>query len=107
LITAAIPSDSNVIQKKAEKKLKYKNSSIEIQRMWNMKCFVILVITGATGSGTKGVKEYLEAVPGKHPIDSLPQQKLLYFEHRTKGKYYNPEDREVGFTTGSRRGKIP
>jgi hypothetical protein len=49
LTDVAIPSDRNVIQKEAEKKLKYKNLSIEIQRMWNMKCFVILIITGATG----------------------------------------------------------
>jgi hypothetical protein len=36
LIYVAIPSDKNVIPKEAEKKLKYKNLSIEIQRMWNM-----------------------------------------------------------------------
>jgi hypothetical protein len=30
LIDVAIPSDKNVIQKEAEKKLKYKNISIEI-----------------------------------------------------------------------------
>jgi hypothetical protein len=41
LIDVVIPSDRNVIQKESEKKLKYKNLSIEIQRMWNMKCFVI------------------------------------------------------------------
>jgi hypothetical protein len=46
LIDVAIPSDKNVIQKEAEKKIKYKNLSIEIQRMWNMKCFVIPVIIG-------------------------------------------------------------
>jgi hypothetical protein len=33
LIDVAIPSDRNVIQKDSEKKLKYKNLSIEIQRM--------------------------------------------------------------------------
>jgi hypothetical protein len=33
LIDVAIPSDKNVIQKEAENKLKYKNLSIEIQRM--------------------------------------------------------------------------
>jgi hypothetical protein len=33
LTDVAIPSDKNVIQKEAEKKLKYKNLSIEIQRM--------------------------------------------------------------------------
>jgi hypothetical protein len=52
LIDVAIPSDKNVIQKEAEKK-KYKNLSIEIQRMWNMKCFVISVIIGATGIVSK------------------------------------------------------
>jgi hypothetical protein len=38
-------------------KLKYKNLSIEIQRMWNMKCFVIPVIIGATGIVTRGLKK--------------------------------------------------
>jgi hypothetical protein len=33
LVDVAIPSDKNVIQKEAEKKLKYNNLSIEIQRM--------------------------------------------------------------------------
>jgi hypothetical protein len=53
LIDVAIPSDKNVIQKEAEKKLKYKNLSIEIQRMWIVKCFVIPVIIGATGIVSK------------------------------------------------------
>jgi hypothetical protein len=46
LIEVAIPSDMNVLLKEAEKKLKYKNLSIEIQRMWNKKCFVKPVIIG-------------------------------------------------------------
>jgi hypothetical protein len=53
LIDVATPSDRNVIQKKAKKKLKYKHLSIEIQRMWNMKCFVIPVIIGAMGIVSK------------------------------------------------------
>jgi hypothetical protein len=39
-INVAILSDKNIIHKEAEKKLKYKNLSIEIQKMWNMKCFL-------------------------------------------------------------------
>jgi hypothetical protein len=66
----------NVIQKEAEKKLKYKNLSIEIQRIWNMKCFVIPVIIGATGIMSKSLQKYLETIPGQHSIDSL--QKLSY-----------------------------
>jgi hypothetical protein len=55
LIDVGIPSDRNVIQE-SEKKLKYKNLRIEIQRMWNMKCFVIPINTGATAIVTKGQK---------------------------------------------------
>jgi hypothetical protein len=39
-----------MIQKQAEKILKYKNRTIEIQRMWNVKTRVMPVITGATGT---------------------------------------------------------
>jgi hypothetical protein len=63
LIDVAIPSDKNVIQKEAEKKLKYKNLNIEIQRMWNMKCFVIPVIIEATGIVSKSLQKYLETIP--------------------------------------------
>jgi hypothetical protein len=45
--------------------------------MWNMKCFVIPVIIGATGIVTKGLKKYLETVPGKHLIDSLQKIAVL------------------------------
>jgi hypothetical protein len=76
LIDVAIPSDRNIIQKESETKLKYKNLSIEIQRIWNMKCFVIPVITEAIGIATKGLKKYMETIPGKHSTDSL--QKQLY-----------------------------
>jgi hypothetical protein len=67
----AKPSDRNIIQKESEKKLKYKNLSIEIQRMWKMKCFAIPVITGATGIVTRGLEICLETIPGKHSVDSL------------------------------------
>jgi hypothetical protein len=39
--------------------------------MWNMKCKIIPVITGATGIVTKGLKKNLSAIPGKHSIHSL------------------------------------
>jgi hypothetical protein len=42
--------------------------------MWNMKCFAMPVITGATEIVTKGLKKYLETIPGEHSIDSLKKQ---------------------------------
>jgi hypothetical protein len=44
---------------------------IVIQRMWNMKCFVIPVIIGATGIVSKSLQKYLKTIPGQHSIDSL------------------------------------
>jgi len=46
----AISGDRNVIKKEAENILKYKELTIEIQRMWNVKTQVIPVIIGATGT---------------------------------------------------------
>jgi hypothetical protein len=77
LIDVAIPADRNVTHKETEKKLKYKSLCVEIQRMWNMKCMIILVITGATEIVTKGLKKNLEALPGKHSIDSLQKTAAL------------------------------
>jgi hypothetical protein len=81
LIDVAIPSDMNAIQKESENKLKCKNLNIEIQRMWNMKFFVIPVIIGATRIITNGLKKYLETIPGKHSIDSLQKTAVLGTSH--------------------------
>jgi len=48
LIDVAISGDRYVIKKEAEKILKYKDLTIEIQHMWKVKTRVILVIIGAT-----------------------------------------------------------
>jgi hypothetical protein len=49
--------------------------------MWNMKCFVIPVIIGATGIVTRRLKKYLETIPGKHLIDSLQKTAVLGTSH--------------------------
>jgi len=54
LIDVAIPADGNVVPKEAERRFKTKSLCTEIQRMWNMKCMIILAIIGLTGTVTKG-----------------------------------------------------
>jgi len=49
--------------------------------MWNLKCRIIPVIIGATGIVTRGLRKRLEAVPGKHSIDSLQKADILGTSH--------------------------
>ena len=77
----ALPADRNVVQKEAEKKLKYNSLCIEIQRMWNLKCTIVPVIIGATGILTRSLRKNLEAVPGRHSIDSLQKTAVLGTSH--------------------------
>jgi len=62
LIDAAISGDRNVIKKEAEKILKYKNLTIEIQFIWNVKTKVTPVIIGATGTNAKSFIKYLSNI---------------------------------------------
>jgi hypothetical protein len=76
----AIPAERN-LQMEAGKKLKYKILSIDIQRMWNLKCTITPVITGATGIVTKSLRKNLEAMPGKHSIGSIQKAAILGTSH--------------------------
>ena len=67
----------DVVQKEAEKKLKYSSLCIEVQRMWNLQCTIVPVIIGATGIVTRSLRKNLEALPGKNSIDSLQKTAIL------------------------------
>jgi hypothetical protein len=45
--------------------------------MWNMKCMIIPTVISATGIVTRGFRKNLEAIPGKHSIDSLQKTAIL------------------------------
>jgi hypothetical protein len=45
--------------------------------MWNMKCYLIPVITGATGIVSKGLQKYLETTSRKHSVDSPKKTAVL------------------------------
>ena len=63
LIDIAISGDRNVIKKEAEKILKYKDLTIQIQCMWNVKTKVIPVIIGTTGTISKSFRKYVSNIP--------------------------------------------
>ena len=49
--------------------------------MRNLKCTIIPIIIGATGKVTGSLRKNLEAVPGKHSIDSLQKTAVLGTSH--------------------------
>jgi len=81
LIDVAISVDRNVIKKEAEKIIKYKDLTIEIQRMWNVKTKVIPVIIGATGTILESFRIYVSNIPGKHEVKELQKTAILGSEH--------------------------
>ena len=60
--------------------LGYKDPTIEIQRMWNVKK-MIPVILGATGAISKSFSQYLSNIPGEHEIKELQKTALLGTAH--------------------------
>ena len=81
LIYVTISGDRNVIKKEAEKILKYKDLTIEIQRMWNVKTKVIPVIIGATGTISKSFRKYVSNIPGKYEVKELQKTAILGTAH--------------------------
>jgi hypothetical protein len=77
LIDGAISGERNVIKKEAEKILKHKYLTIEIQRMWNVKTNVIPVIIGATGAISKSFRKYVSNIPGNHEVKELQKTAIL------------------------------
>ena len=71
----------NVIKKEAENILKYKDLTVEIQRMWNVKTKVIPVITGATGTISKTFRKYVRNIPGNHKVKELQKTAILCTAH--------------------------
>jgi hypothetical protein len=74
-------NNNNVIKKEAEKILKYKDLTIEIQRMWNVKTKVIPVIIGATGTIQKIFRKYVSNTPGNHEGKELQKTAILGTAH--------------------------
>jgi len=81
LIDVTILGDKNVIKKEAERIIKYKDFTIDILRMWNVKTKVIPVITGATGTISKSLRKYASNIPGNHEVKELQKTAILDTAH--------------------------
>ena len=81
LLDVANSGDRNVIKKKVEKILKYKDLTTEVQSMWNVKTKAIPVIIGATGTISKSFRKYVSNIPGKHEVKELQETAILDTAH--------------------------
>jgi len=81
LIDVTISGDRNVIKKEADKIIKYKDLTIEIQRLWNVKEKMIPVIIGATGTISKSFRKYVSNIPGRHEVKELQKTAILGTAH--------------------------
>jgi len=81
LINVAISGDRNVIKKEAKKILKYKDLTIEIQCMWNVRTKVIPVIIGVTGTISKSFRKYVSNIPGNHEVKELQKTAMVGTAH--------------------------
>ena len=70
-----------MIEKEAEKILKYKDLTIEIQHMWNIKTKVVPAIIGTTGTISKSFRKYVSNIPGKHEVKELQKTAILGTAH--------------------------
>ena len=71
LIDMTVPSYRNIALKEIEKKSKYKDLVLEIQRMWHMKTIVIPVVVGALGTVKKGMVENIKKVSERATVTEI------------------------------------
>jgi len=81
LIDVAISGDRNLMKNEVEKILKYKELTIEIHRMWNVKTKVIPIIIGATATISKSFRKYVSNIPRKHEVKELQKTAILDTAH--------------------------
>ena len=76
IIDMTVPSDRNIAIKELEKKSKYKDLEIEIERMWNMKSEVIPVVIGALGTIKKGMNDNIRKISERNNTQQI--QKIFF-----------------------------
>ena len=84
-----LPSDSNVSLKIFEKLSKYKDSEIELAKIWHLKKITLAVVIGALGMVVKTALNYVSRISGEPLLTELQKitfqgsayQQISFFEN--------------------------
>ena len=81
LIDMSVPGDANITAKEFEKRYKYKDLEIEMQRMWKVETKVVPIVVGALGTITKDFEKYVKMLPDNISIEEIQKIALLGTAH--------------------------
>ena len=101
IIDLAIPEDSGVIEKKAERVEKYQNLARELRRMWEVKTKVVPIVFGALGTVPLRLKGNLKDIGVDTSITLIQKSALLGSARILRKVLEFPASRGL-----SRRGKM-
>ena len=72
----AVPAIHNVKLKEIEKRYKYLDLTRELEKLWNMKATVILIVIGVLGTVTKGLVQRVEELEIRRPVKTMQMRVL-------------------------------
>ena len=78
IIDFAVPYDSRVDNKEAEKMEKYQDFAREIRRLWNTQVKIVSVVIGALGTTPRLLRKRIEDIGIETRIVDLQRSAILY-----------------------------
>ena len=77
ILDIAIPVDVNIRKRELEKIVKYQVLAGEIRKIWNVSTKVIPIVTGALGTVTDRLEQYLKDIGVTTRIELIQKSTLL------------------------------
>ena len=77
IVDFAVSADHRIKLKECEKKDKYLDLARELKKQWNMRVTIVLIVTGAFGTVTKGLLKGLEDLEVGGQVETIQTTALL------------------------------
>ena len=77
IIDIAVPGNQNIKVKELQKVTKHQDLNLQVQKLWNVKAIVILVVVGALGTVSEELENYEKTIGISIVISYLQKAALL------------------------------